>query len=103
MTADRWLRGACEQCGPVRLAPERVVLATYPAGATVSFDCLCGRHNVDDADPPMVAALRRLGVSERRIALPARRPSSDPPLRHDDLLDFHESLEGTGWIEELFA
>jgi hypothetical protein len=80
-----------------------VVLATYPGGATVSFDCLCGRHNVDDADAPMVAALRRLGVSERRIVLAPRRPSREPPLRYDDLLDFHVSLERTGWIEELLT
>lgn len=99
----RWVRLRCDRCGPVVMVPRRLLLSFIPGKVVLSFTCLCGRRNVQDADEAIVRLLREVDVPERAIVLPTREPRCGPPLTADDLLDFHEALERSDWIQELLT
>ncbi|HMG42191.1 MAG TPA: hypothetical protein VK611_12715 [Acidimicrobiales bacterium] len=59
-----------------------------------------------DADRPTIDLLVSSGVRLELWTLPAELIEPRPigaPLSHDDLLDFHELLEGKGWFNDLLA
>jgi hypothetical protein len=55
------------------------------------------------AEPRIVDLLVSSGVDLEVWRLPAElfEQRVGEPLTHDDLLEFHELLEGEGWFEEL--
>jgi hypothetical protein len=75
------------EAGLVRLvAKDRQYTYTCP---------ICGDFVVKDADDRIVALLRSVGVVEDRpLKHPEMFDESAPPLTLDDLIDFHNEIEG---------
>jgi hypothetical protein len=97
------VRVQCPACGPVRVHPDRVLLSSYPTGATYAFTCCCGRRTAIQANKSIVRALRAVGCAERRITLPERARRDAPPITTDELLDMLLALRQPGWEQELLA
>ena len=84
-----WVCGACDELVsiPVEWAP---LLAVVSAGAAL-VDASETTGATDSAD-----------AEDVRPAHP-ESPTGGAPLTPDDLLDFHQGLDGAGWLEELCA
>lgn len=101
------IRASCGDCGDVELRVHDVVVrvcADDNAGSYV-FRCpRCDMAVVKEAEPRVVDLLLASGVTLTTWSIPAelREPrSTGPSFTHDDLLDFHEQLEGDGWLQRL--
>jgi len=100
------IRASCERCGDVELRVGDVTVRVCiddDAGSYV-FRCPgCAMAVVKDAEPRVVELLLASGVDvdywTRPAELAERR--SGPAFTHDDLLDFHELLQGDDWQREL--
>jgi len=102
------IRASCEHCGDVELRVRDVqvrVCIDDDAGSYV-FRCPgCTMAIVKDAEPRVVELLAASGVEIAYWARPRElheRPAG-PAFTHDDLLDFHELLQGDGWERELLG
>jgi hypothetical protein len=102
----------CRNCGKVDLLPGQITLISESDQLAYWFDCPDWHETVvRPADEVVGLLLLYAGVdTERkrasaRSAHPAgsgRRPHPvDPPLTHDDLLDFHELLQRDDWFAQL--
>jgi uncharacterized protein YlaI len=88
------IRTTCAICGEVDLAPEAFELRVVAGGSPeYTFVCPSCRLRVSKpADTRAVALLVSLGVECRTVA---KQPHTAwPPITYDDLLGFHEQLEG---------
>jgi len=102
------IRASCEHCGDVELRVADVTVRVCiddDAGSYV-FRCpSCAMAVVKDAEPRVVELLLASGVDVAYWSRPAElseRPTG-PAFTHDDLLDFHELLQGDGWERELLG
>lgn len=102
----RNIAAKCPDCGEVRLAPEdiRLELATVPAFTTYAFTCPgCTDVVRKPADIRVVRLLVSGGVTPHVGKIPAEalEARNGPPITHDDLLAFHELLDGDDWMSQL--
>lgn len=102
------IRASCEECGDVELRVHdvHVRVCVDDNVGTYVFRCpRCTMSVVKDAEPRVVDLLVASGVQVTHWAMPAelREQRSGPAFTHDDLLDFHELLEGDGWQQQLLG
>lgn len=102
------IRATCEQCGDVELRVRDVQVRVCVDDDTSTYVFRCPRCTmavVKHAEPRVVELLRASGVDvshwARPLELAERRDG--PAFTHDDLLDFHELLEGDDWEQELLG
>jgi endogenous inhibitor of DNA gyrase (YacG/DUF329 family) len=103
------IKATCPSCGEVGLTPQDIDLRVDETGAEDSFYAFtcptCQNRVRKQADERIVQLLLSGGVPAqviRKPAYPERKPAGQlPRLCADDLLDFHQVLDGDGWFEEL--
>jgi hypothetical protein len=98
------IKATCPDCGEIALSPKDVVLRLRTAGSTYGFSCPgCCAYIQKRAGNRVVRLLLSGGVvpSVEDIPAEALEPRSGPPIGYDDLIDFHELLEGEGWLQGL--
>jgi predicted RNA-binding Zn-ribbon protein involved in translation (DUF1610 family) len=103
------IKATCPSCGEVGLTPSDIDLRVDETGEDESFYAFtcptCQSHVRKQADERIVQLLLSGGVPAqviRKPAYPERKPAGNPPrLAADDLLDFHQLLDGEGWFDEL--
>ena len=99
------IKASCPGCGEVDLTADDILLRI---GATRSvnsygFTCPdCSQFIEKPADDRVVRLLLSGGVVPVPVHVPAEALElhSGPPITHDDLLEFHELLDGDRWFEE---
>ena len=102
------IRASCSECGDVELRVDDVsvrVCVDDNAGTYV-FTCpSCAMAVVKDAEPRVVDLLVASGVTLTHWSLPAelRERHTGASFTHDDLLDFHDLLEGDAWMDALLG
>lgn len=100
------IRASCEECGDVELHVDDVLVRVCiddDAGSYV-FRCpSCEMSVVKDAEPRVVELLVASGVELTAWSIPSElfEAHDGPAFTHDDLLDFHELLEGDDWQRTL--
>jgi hypothetical protein len=106
--AETIVRASCAECGDVELALAGLSLRVCvdDGQGTYAFDCpICGERVIKPAAPTVVQVLLSAGLEMETWTLPAElaeRPSG-PPISHDDLLEFHLTLQDPGWFGRLAA
>ena len=100
------IRATCGECGDVELttADVRVRVCIEDNSGTYNFRCpRCTMTVVKPAEPRIVDLLVASGVELATWKLPAElyEPRFGDRINHDDLLDFHELLEGDEWFDTL--
>ncbi|HZN12860.1 MAG TPA: hypothetical protein VFB78_01220 [Acidimicrobiales bacterium] len=102
------MRATCPTCGDVELTVDQltaIVCATNNEGS-YAFQCPeCGMAVVKEAEAHVVELLASAGVRLSVFELPAEleEPHLGQPLTHDDLLAFHDRLQGDDWFAEVEA
>jgi hypothetical protein len=99
------IKASCPGCGEVDLTADDILLRI---GATRSvnsygFTCPdCTQFIEKPADDRVVRLLLSGGVVPVPVHVPAEALElhTGPPITHDDLLEFHELLDGDTWFEE---
>lgn len=102
------IRASCEHCGDVELKVGDVTVRVCVDDhvGTYVFKCPgCAMAVVKDAEPRVVELLVASGVDVTYWTRPAELAErrSGPAFTHDDLLDFHELLQGDDWQRELLG
>jgi hypothetical protein len=102
------IRATCVECGDVELttADVRVRVCVEDNSGAYSFRCPhCTMAVVKPAEPRIVDLLVASGVELSTWRLPAElyEPRFGPRICHDDLLDFHELLQGDDWYDAVAA
>lgn len=109
------IRASCPDCGEVDLRPDEVLLQIVRAddgdvgdGSTYRFSCPDCDGTVEKPADERIAQLLTTGGVAVEEAVASRPPHPEAPpggpaLTHDDLLDFHLSLQGDDWFEELLT
>lgn len=100
------IKATCPHCGEVSLTADDVLLriGSIAAQNSYGFDCPdCGDFVEKPADERIVRLLLSGGVMPVLNHVPAEALESHdgPPINHDDLLAFHELLNGDAWFQEL--
>lgn len=102
------IRASCPECGDVELTTKDMkvrVCAADNSGAYV-FRCpMCQLAVTKAAEQRIVDLLVSSGVVLEIWRLPAELAEnhSGDALTHDDLLEFHELLQGDSWFTKLTA
>ena len=97
------IRATCSECGDVELRSRdlQVRICGDSGDGTYLFRCPgCRMTEVKNADDQVVDILAAAGVRCVEWLLPSElreRPGGDV-ITHDDVIDFHEILEGTDWF-----
>ena len=99
------IKATCPGCGEVDLKADDILLRI---GASTTVNCYgfncpdCGDYVEKPADDRVVRLLLSGGVVPVPVHVPAEvlEPKEGPPLTYDDLLDFHELLEGEDWLRQ---
>ncbi len=97
------IRATCSECGDVELRSSdlQVRICSDTGDGTYIFRCpVCRMTDVKDAEDQVIDILVRAGVRYVEWRLPAElgeRPTGET-ITHDDVLDFHEVLEGADWF-----
>lgn len=100
------IRASCPDCGDVELTTRDVtvrVCAADDRGSYV-FRCpTCRMAVTKAAEPRIVDLLVSSGVPLEVWRLPAELSEQrvGEPIDHDDLLEFHELLQGEAWFADL--
>lgn len=108
------IKASCPTCGEVALAAGEIALQVDAAGTDSAYTFRCPACYVSvrkPADGRVVRLLVSAGVRVHALDPGDRRGISHPeepaadlgPLTADDLLEFHEALEGDAWMSELFG
>ena len=100
------IRANCPSCGDVQLTADdlTVRVCADDERGSYCFQCPeCTRAVAKEATRRIVDLLVSSGVRMQVWRLPAEltEPRVGPPLRPDDLLDFHLMLQEDGWFERL--
>ena len=100
------IKATCPSCGEVSLTADDILLriGSVATSNTYGFDCPeCGDHVEKHADERVVRLLLSGGVMPVLNHVPAEalEARNGPPINHDDILSFHELLEGDDWYEQL--
>jgi hypothetical protein len=101
------IRATCGDCGDVELGTRDLVvrLCEDTDSGTYVFQCPnCAHPVVRPADRSIIDLLVSSGCRLEVWSMPAElaepRPEGDN-FTYDDLIDFHEVLEGQAWFDEL--
>lgn len=92
------VRATCDHCGDTELSIDAVAvrICREDHDGTYGFDCPeCGRNHEKDASRRTLDLLVASGANVTFWSVPVERlvaPTTEP-LTHDDLLDFHNSLQ----------
>lgn len=105
------IQAICPSCGSsVRLEPNALLLLAGDAATTGTylFCCDgCGQVAAKPARPSDIVLLATVGVRDHttRRAGPQAAPSQGPerPFTADDIIDFHQLLDGDDWLPQLLA
>jgi rRNA maturation protein Nop10 len=102
------IRANCPGCGDVQLDADdlTVRMCADTQQGSYTFQCpACGGAVAKAASARIVELLVGSGVRMDVWRLPAElgEPRHGPPLTPDDLLDFHELLDGDRWEADLAA
>ena len=103
------IRATCSDCGDVELGTRDLVvrLREDTESGTYVFRCsTCVAPVVRPADRPTIDLLVSSGCRLELWNTPAELVERHPvgePFCYDDLIDFHEQLEGTDWYDALLA
>ena len=100
------IRASCPTCGDVELTSQDVSVQVCISNnqGSYAFRCPSCRVAVSKAaEQRIVDLLVSSGVRLSMWDLPAElyEPKSGAAFTHDDLLDFHYSLQDDGWFERL--
>ena len=100
------IRASCPDCGDVELTTREGsgrLCAPGHRAASISRGPWCPMAVTKGAEPRIVDLLVSSGVDLEVWKLPAElfEQRVGEPLTHDDLLEFHELLEGDDWFTEL--
>lgn len=100
------IKAVCHECGEVHLTADEIELRIRGTsqGDTYRFSCpVCGGIVEKPADDQAVRLLLSGGVKPTFIksSEEALEEHQGPVISHDDLLAFHEMLEGQDWFAEL--
>jgi hypothetical protein len=101
------IKATCPSCGEVDLVADDVLLRIggNQAANTYGFSCpRCTDFVEKPADERVVRLLLSGGVMPVLVHVPAEALEQrvGPPINHDDLLAFHEMLDGDDWMNEFF-
>lgn len=103
------IRATCSECGDVELGTGDLVvrLCEQAQSGSYVFRCpRCARPVVRSADRStidlLVSSGCRLEVWRPPAELTERHPPG-APFTHDDLIDFHDLLDGDRWFDDLIA
>ncbi len=106
------IKATCPTCGEVALTPDDIELRVDESDTTASyygFDCpSCESQVRKPADERVVRLLVSGGVPPLPVEAEVRRVRlserfDHAPITHDDLLDFHQALQGEEWFERLLT
>ncbi|HET7483696.1 MAG TPA: hypothetical protein VFK89_12645 [Actinomycetota bacterium] len=100
------IKATCPDCGEVDLSAEDILLRIggNATANTYGFSCpTCSEFVEKAADERIVRLLLSGGVMPVVMQVPAEALEIHvgPPISHDDLLSFHETLQSDDWFEEL--
>ena len=100
------IKATCPGCGEVDLTADDILLRIGSARKlnTYGFSCpSCGEFVEKPADDRVVRLLLSGGVVPMLIHVPAEalETHEGPVFTYDDLLSFHEMLQGDDWFEQL--
>lgn len=100
------VRATCPTCGDVELTIDdvQVQFCVTTAQSTYSFVCPACLFIVNkEANDAVVQSLTSAGARLVQWTMPAElnEPKTGPKISHDDLLEFHLSLENGDWEQEL--
>jgi predicted RNA-binding Zn-ribbon protein involved in translation (DUF1610 family) len=101
------IKATCPSCGEVDLLAEDVLLRIggNQSANTYGFSCpSCTDFVEKPADERVVRLLLSGGVMPVLVHVPAEALEQrvGPPINHDDLLAFHEMLDGDDWMNAFF-
>ncbi|MDQ3645785.1 MAG: hypothetical protein M3345_02480 [Actinomycetota bacterium] len=102
------IKATCSACGEVNLTADDIILRIGAAHAANSycFSCPgCQQFVEKPADERVVRLLLSGGVMPLMVQIPAEalEARQGPPISHDDLLVFHELLQGEDWFDQLLG
>ena len=104
------IRASCSDCGDVELttADVHVRVCEFDNQGTYSFRCpVCLMTVVKPAEARTVDLLVASGVSYETWTLPLElsepRGTGNPPITHDELLDFHDLLSDDRLVGDALA
>jgi hypothetical protein len=103
------IRATCSACGDVELRTHDLLvrLCEDTESGSYVFRCpTCETPVVRPADRPTIDLLVSSGCRLEVWNTPAELVEPHPvgePFSHDDLIDFHEQLEGTDWFHDLLT
>lgn len=102
------IRASCPDCGDVELTSRdmTVRICAEDNSGSYAFRCPACRMAVTKAaEQRIVDLLVSSGVTAQVWHLPAELHEIrlGPALTHDDILEFHELLQGSGWFADLCA
>lgn len=100
------IKATCPACGEVDLTAESILLRIGAARTvnTYGFTCPdCAEFVEKPADERIVRLLLSGGVVPVPVHIPAEvlETHDGPTITYDDVLDFHEELQGHDWFSEL--
>lgn len=100
------VRTSCPDCGEVEVRTDdvKVRVCTDDSRGSYAFRCRhCGLAVAKPADAKVVSLLVSAGTALTMWRLPAELTEvrSGPPLTHDELLAFHQLLDGDDWFTQL--
>jgi rRNA maturation protein Nop10 len=100
------IKATCPGCGEVDLGADDILLRIGASRSvnTYGFTCPeCGDFVEKPADDRIVRLLLSGGVVPVPVHVPAEalEVHDGPAISHDDILDFHELLEGDGWFDDI--
>jgi hypothetical protein len=100
------IKATCPGCGEVDLTAEDILLRIGASRTinTYGFTCPeCAEFVEKPADERIVRLLLSGGVVPVPVHVPAEvlEIHDGPTITYDDVLDFHERLQGDNWFSEL--
>ncbi|CAN5306723.1 hypothetical protein BH23ACT9_BH23ACT9_07010 [soil metagenome] len=104
------IKATCPTCGEVALTPDDIELRVDESssdGSFYGFDCpRCDAEVRKPADERVVRLLVSGGVPALPVEIEVPRVRladrfTHARLTHDDLLDFHQALQGDTWLDQL--
>lgn len=102
------IRATCVECGDVELTTADVHVRVCIENNSGSYTFRCPRclmAVVKPAEPRIVELLVSSGVDLATWRLPAElyEPRDGPCIDHDDILNFHETLQRDDWFDTVAA
>jgi hypothetical protein len=100
------IKATCPACGEIDLTADDILLRIGAMSSvnTYGFTCPdCAEFVEKPADERVVRLLLSGGVVPVPVHVPAEalEVHYGPPITLNDLLEFHEMLEGSDWFEQL--